>query len=395
MLDGVRIVDLTQIMAGPFATMLLADLGADVIKVESPSGDQTRRGAGHALKGEDTVGFLALNRNKRSVSIDLSSLAGRAVFHDLVRTADIVIENFRPGVTGRLGIDSASLAEIRPDLIYASISGFGQDGPYADRPGFDLIAQAMSGIMSVTGEPGGRPAKCGLPISDLAAGLFCATAVLAAYIERMRTGRGQLIDTSLYEAALALSVWESTEFWGSGRLPGPLGSAHRMNAPYQALRTADGHIVVGANNERLWTRLCEAIERPDLLADERFGSNVERLAHVTELEAELEKTFVTASTDEWVERLLAAGTPAGPIRNYAEALADQHTLARGMIQQIEHPVEGVVNALAMPIAPARHQSGPARPAPILGEHTVEVLRELGYDDESVDALTAQRAVVTR
>lgn len=376
-LDGLRVLDLTQVMAGPFCTMLLADLGADVIKIENPAaGDQTRRSWGYAVHGEDSRAFLALNRNKRSVVLDLKSADDLAAFRRLVRTADIVVENFRPGVTKRLGVDYDALAELNPRLIYASVSGFGQTGPYADRPGYDLIAQAMSGVMSITGAPGGEPMKSGLPVGDLGAGLFCAFGIVSAVHARERTGVGQYVETSLFEAALAMSVWESTEYWATGQVPQPLGSANRMSAPYQALRTKDGHLTLGANNERLWQRLCTALEVTDLLTDSRFLTNTDRMAHRDELAGVLEERLATATTDEWVALLLEAGVPAGPIRDYAYVLdEDPHVRARGMVQEIDHPVEGKVRVLGSPVrlsgTPARIRRHP----PLLGEHTAEVLGE--------------------
>ncbi|MGH3324261.1 MAG: CaiB/BaiF CoA transferase family protein, partial [Streptomyces sp.] len=249
-LDGIRVLDLTQVMAGPYCTMLLADLGADVIKIEPPgSGDQVRRSWDAPLPGRDSPAFHALNRNKRSVTLDLRSDAGLADFRRLAAGADVVVENFRPGVAARLGVDYEAVRRIRADVVYASISGFGQYGPYAGRPGYDLIAQGMAGAVSVTGDPGGMPVKCGLPVGDLGAGMLCAVAILGAHTHRLRTGEGQYLETSLYEAVLAMSVWESTELFASGRAPQRLGSAHRMSAPYQVVRTADGHVTVAANNE--------------------------------------------------------------------------------------------------------------------------------------------------
>ena len=294
-LTGLRVLDLTQVMAGPFCCQVLGDLGADVIKVEPPgTGDQSRHAMGFRMQGEDTAAFLAVNRNKRSAALNLKDPAHRDAFIRLAGTADVLIENFRPGVTARLGIDYETLAARHPRLVYASISGFGQTGPYALRPGFDLIAQGVAGVMSVTGEPGGEPVKCGIPISDLSAGLFCAIGVLAALRARETSGRGQHVDTSLFEGALALSIWETAELWATGRVPAPLGSSHRLTAPYQALRTRDGHITVGGNNERLWTRLCTALGREDLLADERFAGNDARMSNRRELEAELEAALVGA-----------------------------------------------------------------------------------------------------
>lgn len=376
-LDGLRVLDLTQVMAGPFCTMLLADLGADVIKIENPrSGDQTRRSWGYAVHGEDSRAFLALNRNKRSVCLDLKLPDDLASFRRLVETADVVVENFRPGVTRRLGVDYETLAAINPRLIYASVSGFGQTGPYADRPGYDLIAQAMSGVMSITGTPDGTPVKCGLPVGDLGAGMFCALGIVSAVHARTRTGEGQYVETSLFEAALAMSVWESTEYWATGQVPQPLGSANRMSAPYQALRTKDGYLTLGANNERLWQRLCSALEVSGLLTDPRFVTNTDRMAHRDELAAELEERLATAGTDEWVALLLDAGVPAGPIRNYQEVLDDDpHVRARGMVQEVDHPVEGRVRVLGSPVRMSRTPARIRRHPPLLGEHTDEVLGE--------------------
>jgi formyl-CoA transferase len=374
-LAGMTVLDLTQVMAGPFCTMILADLGADVVKVENPeSGDQTRASFGQAGKGADSRAFLALNRNKRSITLDLKSDAGRATFHELVRSADVVVENWRPGVAAKLGVDHATLAPLNPGLIYASVSGFGQTGPYADRPGYDLIAQAMSGVMSVTGEPGERPVKSGIPLADLGAGLFAAVGILAAWASRQRTGQGQYVETSLFEAALAMSVWESTEFWATGRAPQALGSAHRMSAPYQALATRDGYITVGANNERLWQRLCRALDVEHLAADPRFATNADRMTHRAELVVELERRLAGDDTDAWVERLLAAGVPAGPIQDYRQVLEeDPHVKARGMVATVEHPVEGPVPVLGSPLHLSGTPAAVRRPPPLLGEHTAEVL----------------------
>src|SRR5204863_6537393 len=253
-LGGLRVLDQTQVMAGPFCSMLLADMGADVVKIEPPGGEHTRRE--HEIAPGVSASFLAVNRNKRSLVLDLKRDEGVAILKKLAATADILVENYRPGVAERLGVDYETLKAINPRLIYCSISGFGQTGPYASRGGYDLIAQGMSGIMSVTGHPGGEPVKVGIPIADLGAGLFATFGILCALRARRVTGRGQFVDTSLFEAGLALSVWEATEYWFTGRTPQPMGSAHRMNAPYQALRASDGHFTVGAANAKLWPLFC-------------------------------------------------------------------------------------------------------------------------------------------
>jgi crotonobetainyl-CoA:carnitine CoA-transferase CaiB-like acyl-CoA transferase len=373
-LAGLRILELTQVMAGPFCGQVLADMGADVVKIEPPGGDSTREALGAGA-------FLAVNRNKRSLVLDLKSAEHQAVLHRLVADADVLLENYRPGVAARLGADWETLSSINPRLIYASVSGFGQTGPYAQRPGYDLIAQGLSGVMSVTGEPDGDPVKCGIPIGDLSAGLFCAVAILSAVVARERTGRGQRIDTSLFEGALALSIWETAELWGSGRVPQPLGSGHRLLAPYQALRTADGHITVGANNQRMWRRLCETIGRPQLIDDARFASNDDRMERRSELVVELEKALIERGTHEWVDVLVEAGVPCGPIHDYRQVFEDPHTQAREMEVQVDG-----MRMLGIPVKLSDTPGSVRRAAPSLGEHSDEVLREAGFSEAEIAAL---------
>lgn len=386
-LEKLTVLDLTQVMAGPYCCQLLADLGARVTKVEPlGAGDASRRAMGFEMRGADNASFLAVNRNKESVAVNLKEEEGRRLFYRLVRDADVVVENFRPGVTARLGVDYETLREINPGLIYASISGFGQTGPYASRAGYDLIAQAMSGVMSVTGEPDGAPVKCGIPIGDLGAGMFAVIGILSAYLARQETGTGQHIDVSLFESALALSVWETTELWSTGRVPARYGSAHRLSAPYQALRTRDGFITVGANNERLWGRFCTAIDRTDLAADPRFSDNAHRMDHVADLVAELETTLRQRGTDEWAEVLLEAGVPCGPIRDYAEVFEDPHTRARDMMVEMDHPVEGTVRGLGIPVKMSATPGQVRRAAPLLGQDTDEVLTRHGYSAHEITEL---------
>ncbi len=382
-LDGLVVLDLTQVMAGPFCTMLLADLGADVIKVEPPDGDLSRRmgGARLRLRGEDNAPFLALNRNKRSIVLDLKLDEDRARLLDLARVADVMVESFRPGVVARLGVDYPAIAELNPRIVYASVSGFGQTGPYAERPGFDLIAQGMAGVMSVTGEPGGAPVKCGVPIGDLAAGLYAANGILAALLARQRTGRGQYIETSLFEAALGFSVWETTEFWATGEPPQPCGSAHRLNAPYQALRAADGYLTVAALTPLQWTKLCQVIDRADLAGDDRFATNEARMANLPALVEQLEAALAAAPAAAWVERFLAAGVPAGRILDYQQVFDDPHTRARRMIEPVRHPVEGNVNTLGFPLKMSETPPRVRRAPPLLGEHTAEILDALSARTE--------------
>jgi crotonobetainyl-CoA:carnitine CoA-transferase CaiB-like acyl-CoA transferase len=390
-LAGVRVLDLTQVMAGPFCTMLLGDLGADVLKVEPPDkGDLSRSMGGAELqsKGADNAPFLALNRNKRSIVLDLKHERDRTRFLALARGADVVVENFRPGVVGKLGVDYTAVSSLNPRIIYASISGFGQTGPYSDRPGFDLIAQGMAGLMSVTGSPDGGPVKCGVPVADLAAGLYAATGILAALVARERTGQGQYLETSLFDAALALSVWETTEFWATGSPPSARGSAHRLNAPYQAFRTADGFINIAAITSQQWQQLCATIGRTELAADARFATNQERMQNLPALVAEIESALAPATTAEWVARLLAAHVPAGPINDYQQVFDDAHTRARNMVEEIEHPVAGVIHTLGFPLKMSGTPARVSRPPPLLGEHTEEILQELNAHEHVVRRATA-------
>lgn len=376
-LNGMRVLDLTQVMSGPFATMQLADLGADVIKIENPiDGDQTRRSWGNVEDTGDSLAFISLNRNKRSISLNLKDPIDLQKFYSLVPSADVVIENWRPGVASRLKVDWEVLKEINPRLVYASISGFGQTGPYANRPGYDLIAQAMGGAMSITGEVGGNPVKCGIPIGDLGAGLFASIGVLAAYISAKETGVGQYVETSLFESVVSLAVWESTEYWRTGETPQALGSANRMSAPYQAVQSSDGYFVVGANNQGLWKKFCEILEVSGLENDARFITNNDRMANTKELITEIEKITIKDTSDNWVEKFLSNGVPAGPIVDYRYVFdSDPQVKAREMIVDIEHPVLGQVKVLNSPIKMGRTPVSIRLAPPILGQHNREIFAQ--------------------
>ena len=378
-LEGIRVLDVSQVMAGPFCCMLLGDLGADVIKVEPPSGDQTRSAMGFRLRGDDSLGFLNMNRNKRSIALDLKSDEDRRIFLELAKTADVIVENYRPGVVKRLGIDYDTVAAINPGIIYASISGFGQTGPWSQRPGFDLMAQAASGIMSITGHPDGPPAKSGGPLADIGCSLFTVYAILAAHIGKQKTGEGQFIDASLYEAGLSFAVWDICDYWGTGIVPGRIGTANRMAAPYQAVRAKDGHFVLGANNDRLYRRLCETMGREDLTDHPDYATNALRMKNRDALIADLETTLVTRTRQEWVQALLDAGIPAGPILDYAEALGNEHADARDMVMPINHPIEGEVRNIGFPVKLRGTPQRVRRHPPLLDEHRAELLRELGIE----------------
>ena len=388
-LSGVRVLDVSQVMAGPYCCMLLADLGADVIKIEPPgTGDQTRGAMGFKMKGSDSMGFLNMNRNKRSLTLNLKTEAGKKVFFELVKTADILVENYRPGVMKKLGIDYPSLQAINPGLVYASISGFGQTGPWADRPGFDLMAQAMSGVMSVTGYPDGPPVKAGVPVADIGCALFAVYGILSAYIGKTKTGEGQFIDASLFDSALAFSIWDTAQYWGTGVEPYKLGTANHMSAPYQAMKASDGYFVMGATNQKLWKLLCDKIERPELFEDARFKTNPLRLANRLELAAELEKSFAKKTSDEWVDALLAAGIPAGPINTYPEAFDSEHGRHRKMRMEIDHPIEGKVPNIGFAVKMNGTPQQVYRHPPLLGEHTSELLAEFGIPGEELKSVEA-------
>ena len=377
-LAGVKVLDICQVMAGPYACMLLADLGADVIKIEPPKGgDQTRGSMGFKMKGDDSLGFLNLNRNKRSLTLNLKSEAGKSVLMKLVKDADILIENYRPGAMRRLGLGYEVLKEVNPRLVYTSISGFGQTGPWADRPGFDLMAQAMSGVMSVTGYPGGKPVKAGVPVADIGCALFAVYGTLSAYIGAKASGQGQHVDAALMDAAMSFAVWDVCDYWGTGVEPQPLGTSNKMTAPYQAMACSDGYFVMGANNQKLWAKLCALLGREELLDDPRFTTISNRLANRAALEEELERSFKQQPKDHWVSTLLEAGIPAGPILTYPEAFGSEHAKARQMRMEIDHPVEGKVPNIGFPVKLSGTPQQVRRHPPLLGEHNDEVLRELG------------------
>ena len=382
-LDGMRVLDCTQIMAGPFCTLLLADMGADVIKIERPEGGDDIRHTGPFIDGWSAP-FLGVNRNKRSVALDLRSDSGREVFKKLVASADVMVQNFRPGTLQRMGLSYSDLQPLRPELIYCSISGFGNTGPYSHRGGFDLVAQGMSGLMSFTGMPDSSPVKVGVPITDLNAGMYSAYGILTAYIHRLKTGKGQEVDASLIESGIAYTFWESASYFNTGQVPEPLGSAHRLSAPYQALRTADGHMNLGAANQRTWEAFCRAVGLEELLNDERFTTNTDRKAREVELAALLEETLRTQPTSYWVDLLEEAGVPAGPIYNLAQVYNDPHVQARNMIVELEDPHLGTIKHIGVPVKLSDTPGTIRHRAPDLGEHSREVLLEAGYTPNEVE-----------
>ena len=392
-LKGMRVLDFTQVMAGPFCTLLLGDLGADVVKVERPpDGEENRRGA--VRWNGESLPFLLINRNKRGICIDLKNPEGRKVALRLAQQADVVVENYRPGTMKDLGLDYESVRQVKSDIIYCSISGFGQTGPYAYRGGYDLIAQGMSGLMSVTGVPDGPPVKVGVPICDLVAGLYAAQSIMAAYIYRLKTGQGQYLDVSLLESGIAMTFWETAEYFGTGQPPRPMGSAHRLSAPYQAFRGSDGkYFTIGAGNQANWRRLCQAIGRPDLAEDPRFADGAHRIRNLNALQHELERTFATRPAAHWLAVLDAAEVPCGPIYTLDEVYKDPHVLARGMLIELEHPRAGKVPQIGVPVKFSLTPGRITRPAPTLGQHTQEVLQEAGFTHQEIESLRRCKAII--
>jgi formyl-CoA transferase len=391
LLKGIVVLDSTQVMAGPYCAMLMADMGATVIKIEPPDGDSTRRMAGAV--GSDSAAFGAVNRGKQSLILNLAVPAARDVFKRLSRTADIVVENYRPGVMAKMGLDYATLSAENPRLIYASISGYGQTGPSASKGGFDLVAQGESGLMSVTGERGRPPIKTGVPLTDLGAGLFALAGILAALHHRAATGRGQQIDTSLFEAGMALAVWEATEFLSGRGVPRPLGSAHRMSAPYQAFRCSDGYITVGAASDRMFARLAALLGHDEWTRDRRFTTNTERVANSDVLASLIEEVTAKGTCAEWLSRLEQAGIPGGPINDLAQAFAHPQAVAREMSVAVDHPVLGPMRQLGTPIKMSAAPLNPHRRAPMLGEHTDAVLAWAGYSTDEVEMLRVAGAAL--
>jgi len=385
-LERLKVLDVSQIMAGPYCTMVLGDMGAEVIKVEKINGGDDSRQMGPYVNDESTC-FSQINRNKKSISLNLKDERAREIFYRLAREADVIVENYRPGVTTSLKIDYDSIKAINPGIIYCSISGYGQTGPYSHRGGFDLVAQGMTGLMSMTGEKGRRPLKTGVAVYDIGGGITAVYSILAAYIHRMATGEGQHIDIAITECGLPWFTWEAAAYFSEGRVPEPTGWRHRVSAPYQAVKARNGYLMLGCANQRTWERFCgDVLERPELMEDPRFITNSDRGQHVEELEALLETIMADRDVDDWLARCDRAGVPAGPINDFAEAMSDEHYLARGMVQEMEHPVIGRMKTIGFPSKFSATPSQIRSPAPLFGQHTDEVLGDLGLAADELATL---------
>jgi crotonobetainyl-CoA:carnitine CoA-transferase CaiB-like acyl-CoA transferase len=381
-LAGVRVLDSTLFLAGPSCAMFLADMGADVLKIEPPVSGDASRILGKLQNGESPM-FMALNRNKRGMTLNYKDARAVEVFMQLAAKSDVVVENSRAGVMDRLGLGYEDVRKVNPAIIYASISGFGQTGPYRTRGGFDTIAQGMSGIMSATGEEGGAPAKAGVPMLDIGTGLCAAYGVLAAYIHRLRTGEGQHLDLSLLDTGIAFSIWENAAVFSGGDVPTPFGSMHRRNQPHGAFRTRDGHLTIAADQQHLWTKFCQLAGLQQIEHDPRFATNRDRVANRPALQQAIEEALATRTSAEWHDLFIAAGIPCGPVYRYDQVFDDPQVRHRAMAVEMEHPRAGHITITGTPLKLSRTPGTVRMPAPVLGQHTDDVLRELGYDAATI------------
>ena len=391
-LAGMRVLELAQIMAGPTCGMMLADMGADVVKVEKLPGGDDSRGYREPRVNGVSAPFMILNRNKRGIALNLKHAQGREILLRMVKDADVLTENYRRGTLEKLGLGYDVLSEVNPGLIYCAVSGYGRDGPYGDKGGFDLIAQGFAGLMSVTGEPGRPPVKTGNSIADINAGVLAVSGITAAYVHKLKTGRGQVVDTSLMEAALQQTYWHAAIYFATGESVGPTGSAHLLTAPYQAFRASDGWINVGGANQANWERIADVLGHPEWRDDPRFATNSARMENLDALTTAMNAVLVTRSKAEWIIAFDAAGVPVGPVHTIGEALSHPQTLARDMVVDLMHPQAGPTKALGCPIHFSKTPTQINRPAPMLGEHSRELLKEYRYSDAEIDTFVANGVI---
>jgi CoA:oxalate CoA-transferase len=384
-LQGVRVLDLTRVLAGPYASMILGDLGADVIKIENPNGGDDSRGYGPFVNGE-SVYFISINRNKKSLSLNLKAPEGKEIFLSLVKRADVVLENFRPGTMEKLGLGYEELEKINPGIIYAASSGFGHSGPYSQKAAYDLIIQGMGGIMSLTGEPDGPPTRVGASIADITSGLFTAIGILAALHKRKETGRGQKVDVAMLDCQVAILENAIARFDVTGESPKPTGNRHPSITPFAVFRASDGYLVVAAGNENLWQKLCRAVDREDLAEDPRFKTNSDRTDNWDVLEPIMSEVIAKRSVEEWLNLFEEAGIPSGPINDVAKVVEHPQVLARDMVVYQQHPIAGRIMMPGIPIKFSKTPGSIETPAPLLGEHNQAILKELGYTETEIERL---------
>ena len=385
-LEGITVIDCSQILAGPFCSMLLADHGARVIKVEKPNGGDDVRGWGPPFIGDDSSAFVQLNRNKESISLDIKEKSGKEILKKLIKTADVLIENSRVGTMDKLGFGYDDVKKINSKIIYCSITGFGSEGPYSKRGGFDLIAQGMSGLMSITGHPDSPPAKVGVPIADLNTGMFAMQGILSAYIHRLKKNEGQYMEVSLLESALAYTMYESSIYFTTGKISTPDGSAHRLTAPYQAFKTKDGYINIGAANQSNWERLLNVLGLENLNKDPDFSDSKSRQVNRKKLEKILEKIFITKSSKEWIKMLIESSIPSGPIYNMKEVWEDEQVKYRKMDVKLDHPKQKNIRNIGVAVKLSKTPGKIKTPAPLYGEHSSKILKELGYSEDEIKNL---------
>lgn len=390
-LEGITVIDLTRAMSGPFATMLLGDFGADIIKIEPPGGDETRGWGPPFVSGESTY-FLSVNRNKKSACIDLRHKEGRDIVRKLLSRADVVIENFRPGVAEKLELDYERVRTVNPSIIYCSISGFGQTGIWKDKPGYDLVALALSGMMDLTGEPQGEPVKFAVPVADIAAGMFAAFSIVSALYKRSVTSQGDYIDVSLLDAMLYWLTHQGQSYISAGYNPNRLGSSHPSIAPYRAYRASDGYFVVSVGNESLWERFCTALDRSDLLQNPLFATNDLRVKNRVRLDGILSRSFRHNTTEYWIKRLQEHGVPCARVNTLAEAVASEYMHDKGAIVPVHHRKVENLSVIFTPPSMSRFPARVSRPPPELGEHTVEILKSIGYAEGKIEELRSEGVV---
>ncbi|MGM0900577.1 MAG: CaiB/BaiF CoA transferase family protein [Bacillota bacterium] len=391
-LSGLKVIDLSQVLSGPYCTMVLGDLGADVIKVEKyPNGDDTRQMG--AMVNNESYNFMMVNRSKKGIRLNLKTEEGKKILYDLVKNADVFVENFRPGVAKKLGFDYESLKEINSEIIYCSISGYGQTGPYSYKGGYDIMAQGMSGIMGMTGDKGGRPVKVGIAMHDVAAGVTAIYSILAAYISKLKNGKGDYIDISLVDSGLAWTVWEAAGYFGANEIAKPNGSRHRIAAPYQGFRTKDGYVLVGAANQKLWEVFCrKVIRKEEWITYPQFLTNADRQQNIEQLEEYIEGVFIECNSEYWLSQMEKNGIPCGPIHHYDEVLTNEHVLSRNMVIEYDHPIAGKIKNLGVPTKFLSHPIDIHTPAPYLGQHSEEILKGLNYTEKEIQALKEDQII---